>query len=502
MSQPAAKRGRTLTNSLFGVLSWISPIVIGFIATPIIVRHLGTRDYGLYTTLLGFVSYSFAFGFSKVLVKFIAELRASNESERLSAVISATIWLSIILCLIVTVGMFVFADPIARDLLLIESDQMETARVGLMLVGGAIVVTIISQLFQNSLQGIHEFRTYLLLTTLNGILLNAGNILLAVLGYSAVLLLVWNLVALTIMLIIFARYALAKIPEFSINPSKAMREMPPVFTYSANIIFYQIFANALYVFERICVVRNFGTEAATYYVIPMTIGIYLHGITASAVQAIFPVFNENLSQPERLIGVYLRSTKLFLAVLIFGASVILANSHLLLSIWVGKEIADKSSDLLIIHTLTFGSIALIMNTWAIAETFRYPSINVGYTLFWGIVSVTLMTLFATKGLEAIAISRLVPVVLTLPMIFVLEHWFLGGVKWKFWASSATRVIVAAALVFFVSIAGAYFLPEGPIRLTLVLTVSGMAFGGALLGLGYLDRNEQNMIWSLLRSKRI
>ena len=99
MSTSSPRKILLINNSIFSLLSWILPVVIGFVATPLIVRNLGNREYGLYATILGFISYSFSFGIGKILTKYVAEYRASGESDKIGEVVSATFWLSFTLAL-------------------------------------------------------------------------------------------------------------------------------------------------------------------------------------------------------------------------------------------------------------------------------------------------------------------------------------------------------------------------------------------------------------------
>src|SRR5215213_2240653 len=90
------KRRGLAANSLFSVVAWIFPIMLGFVATPILVRGLGSEQYGLFAIVLGFISYSFTFGVGKVVGKYIPELEAAGQSERSIKFVSATFWFSLL----------------------------------------------------------------------------------------------------------------------------------------------------------------------------------------------------------------------------------------------------------------------------------------------------------------------------------------------------------------------------------------------------------------------
>src|SRR5215204_4110998 len=99
-SETLPQRRRLAVNSFFSVIAWLFPIIIGFISTPILVHSLGSEQYGLFAVVLGFVSYSFAFGVGKVVGKYVPEFQASGESEKVTQVIAATLWFSLAIGLI------------------------------------------------------------------------------------------------------------------------------------------------------------------------------------------------------------------------------------------------------------------------------------------------------------------------------------------------------------------------------------------------------------------
>src|SRR5215213_1833867 len=107
-------------NSLFSVVAWIFPIMLGFIATPILVRGLGSEQYGLFAIVLGFISYSFTFGIGKVAGKYVPEFRANGDDEKVTQVISATFWLSLGVGVVGSVALVILTPTIVTRLLLIS----------------------------------------------------------------------------------------------------------------------------------------------------------------------------------------------------------------------------------------------------------------------------------------------------------------------------------------------------------------------------------------------
>jgi len=499
-SETTSAGRRYILNTAFGGMSWILPILISFVATPIILKKLGVVQYGLYATILGFISYSFVFGIGKVLVKYVAEYRASGETENISIVVSSTFWLSLCFAAAGAVIAAAFATPLVRDVLAVPETEQRIAIVGIYLACGSIVVSMLSQVFQFILQGLHRFGTLLLLANIAGLLLNVGNIALALNGFDMRFLLGWNLVSLAVMAIAYGIIARKHLPEFSLSLKNASKIPAQLLRYSSSVILYQAIGNVLFLFERGVVLREFGAEAATYYLVPMTLGIYLHGATASLLQATFPLINEMLDDKARLIRLYQKATKLTLTIVVFALLSVANLGRPFLSLWIDAAFADRSFIFLVIHAITFGLIALWINGWSLAEGLRQPRFAVFVTAIWSIVAIPLMFAAALgDSVAGVALSRLLGVAVTVPMIFYFEKRFLGCALWRFWILSLCKLILAggaAAAVQYLVIRGAPF--SDVVNFLLAAAASGIVFLAGLIAAGFVDAEERRAVFGLFR----
>src|SRR5580765_3976181 len=118
MSENVSRRHLLLKNSLFGLFSWLFPIFPTIIATPIIVKGLGNEFYGLYVVISGFSSYFFTLGIGKAAAKYVAEYKASDQQDKISDIVSATVILSMSLGMIGTTVVIILTETIVTNVLL------------------------------------------------------------------------------------------------------------------------------------------------------------------------------------------------------------------------------------------------------------------------------------------------------------------------------------------------------------------------------------------------
>lgn len=420
-------------NVLYGVSTWMIPFVLSFFATRIIVKSLGLNDYGIYALVLGFIGYSFNFSFGRAITKYIAEYRARGENEHINDVISATFFINLI------VGVFGVAliAGLAKWLVVSvyqvkEINQAKTVT-ALYLAAAIVFFLMSSQIFNAILQGIHRFDVYSNIFNVNTVVMLAGNILLVLNGYGLIGLLVWNLIVTALTCLAAAVGAKRLLPEFTIKFGVKPEIVKLVLIYSSGIIGYQVLANLLMLFERGWITRRLGEENLTYYVIPMTLAIYIHAFISSIVLVVFPLASELKDNHEKLLRLYSKATKIVCFFVFFMAVTLIAESKLFLSLWMGAAFAEQTYLLLIIHTVTFSLVAIQSVSWLMTEGLGYP----GYNLLIFVMCLTIniamiLTLTQNYGNIGIAFGRLSGFGMMFLSVYYVEKWMFGGVQTAFW----------------------------------------------------------------------
>lgn len=491
-------------NTVFSVIAWSFPIIIGFVATPILVKGLGAEQYGIFALVLGFLSYSFTFGIGKVASKFIPEYKSAGQDKKLFQIVSATFWFSLLIATVGSLAVALSARYVVSDILLITSEAQQTATIALYLACATGFALMVSQTFQFTLQGLHLFGSYLLLTNLNGILLGLGNIILVLNGFGVAALLTWNLFVAILIGVLFYLQARRNLPHFAITFSIDRQIFNSVLKYGGNIILFQIFANVLYIFERTWIVRKFGAQQLTFYFVPMLLALYLQGLVSSLVQALFPRLNELLSAPEKIAALYQKAMKVVLAVVVFVSTAFIVAGKMFLTLWVNADFAANSYYFLAIHSLTFSLISLAILSVMVAEAFRFSSLTAMLTFAWMVITIPLMIFTSDVwGSEGVALSRLAATVITFPLVFHVENKFLGGVLWKFWLAASIRIGLATLAIVLIASQLFYRLSESWFTLVLGITLCGLIFCGLLYIFGFLSRDEKDMIRQLiLKDKKV
>ena len=430
---------------MFSAVSWAGPLLLAFVATPLLLRGLGVEAYGFYYLTLAIVSFGFTTGIGKLSAKYIPECRAANESERLTSLLSASLMITFSAAAVQGILLAVIAPFLVTDVLRVPPEAQQALITAIRITCLIGPVMMVSQVLQSAAQGLHLFRGFSLITNLGALALNFGAVFLALSGVGYENLFLWNLAVAILTAAVFFFYVRPRLPELQFASFSAS-VLKSVATFAASIFIYQSITGLLYLFERAYIVRNLGSEALTYYVIPLMLGIYLHAMMASFAQAAIPTLNERINDKEQLAVFYRNATRVVTAASLLIATGYFSIGWAFLTLWLGDGFAVRSSNLLTIHGAAFTVIAFSMVCWILCEAMHKSHLNAISSTVTCVAGITFILLLAPRyNSEGIAAGRLIGAVLVLPLIFYVEKIVFGSPMTAFWISNLTRLAAAASL---------------------------------------------------------
>lgn len=437
---------------MFSAVSWAGPLVLAFVTTPLLVRGLGVEEYGYYSLVLAIISFGFTTGIGKVSAKYIPECRAANESERLASLLSASLIITFAAAAVQGVLLAVVTPFLVTEILRVPPEAQTALTTAIRFACLVGPVMMVSQIFQSAAQGLRLFRGFSLITNLAALALNFGSVFLALSGVGYERLFLWNLAVAAFTAGIFFSYVRPKLPELKLA-SASGSILKTVVTFVASIFIYQSVTSILYIFERAYIVRNLGSEALTYYVIPLMLGIYLHALTVSFAQASIPTLNERVNDKEQLAVFYKNATRAVLAASLFIAVAYVSIGKPFLALWLGEDFAVRSSNLLAIHGTAFALIAFSTVCWILCEAVHKSVLNaISSTVTCVVGIILILTLAEPYGLDGIAAARLFGAIVVIPLIFYVEKIVFGSPLTKFWITNILRLTAAAAAAYFSALA--------------------------------------------------
>lgn len=485
-------------NILFGFLSLFLPLVSTIIVTPFVVRGMGAEEYGLLALILGFISYSFAFGFGRAVTKYVAEYRATGETERVGEVLSATLLISLAVSLGGAFMVFWSARYFVIDVLMIEAHLQDKAISAFYLAAAIIVAVTLQQIFSAVLQAVGRFDWFSYVTTVYSTILSFGNLILVWRGGDTLILLWWNLLITIAGTVVFAGLARWSLPEADLSFRVSSKTLRLIARYSLGIVGYQISGSVWLLFERSWITRRLGTENLTFYVLPMSLAILILTLLSSVSLALMPLVSDVAGRPDavaRLLSIYQRATKYIGFIVVFIGVSLNVGGHAFFTLWLGAEYAERSGLILIFHVLTFGMMSLGVVVWNLNEGLGQTGRNGLMGLLWLVLGVCLIIILTPQfGLNGVAAARTGAVFLTTPIsILVAEKLIFGKVLWRFWSFNLAAFLAAGLISGSVEYLLLKNLPLNWLTLTAAVTVAGAVFLGTMILIRFFTAEELNWL---------
>lgn len=482
-------------NSVLTLLSWLFPLGLTFFATPYIVRGLGEEQYGLYVLMIGFIAYSFTFNVGRAVTKYVVEFNATGEKDKVTEIVSATFFLCLLLATAGCLILMLIAEPLVKNVLLIDARVSGEAVKGFYLVAVSIWLMIIGQVYTAVVQGNHRYDLFSLVTALTNAALILGNVFLVWRGYGFLNLVGWNLVTVFFNGLSFFYLARRLQPEARITLGFGKDIFLLSLKYGLSVAGYQLFANVLFIYERVIIMRVEGAPRLTNYVVPMTIAVLIHSFIGSFTMNVMAYSSElfALKKYFELETVYRRVTKIVAALVVFICLSLAVGSREFLTNWIDAEFAAASAGVFVLHLAIFGLLACQTVAWQFIEGYGRPVYNTVSGFSWFLIAVLLMPfLTGAYGIWGTALARLLGEV-TIPLtIALIERKIFGRVLFGFWAKTLLGLAAAAfaagalerLLFSYFSIEWFYF--------ALVIFVCGVVYAGVLLVTSYFSKEE--IIW--------
>lgn len=492
------RKTRLVLNSGYSLLSWLAPALMAFAVTPVLINGLGSEAYGVYLVLIGIFNYVFTFNVGRAVAKYVAEYRSIGDVQKLRETVSSGFWLNLSVGIVGAGVIALLAGWLVSDVLAIAEGSQKVAVVSMVLGAFSIPAILVTHVFQSILQGVHRFGIVSVLTNVHWLILNVGNVVLVLNGYGIDAIFAWNLMA--TLLGAAASFLLVRIKEPELLPGVTVTRgaFNLVLSYGLSISSYQVFGIVLLLFERAWLVRKFGGEESAYYLLPLTLALYLHSFVAAMSLALFPVVNELLADKQRLVDLYKKATKVAVAITVFAVATMASIGRPFFLLWVGADFAENAYVNLVFHFLTFGLLAIMIIIWQINEAHRAARLNAIQVFFWAALAIPLMILVSGDWRsEGVAAARFIALAVTIPMVFYSEHRFFGGAFWGFWGSISLRIGAAVfALVVVERVTIVLFEPSWP-SLIMSFGSGALVFGGILLATGFITREERKIVRGLL-----
>jgi len=400
-----------LTNAGYGVLDYVSYPAGMLLVAPIVLRRLGSAEYGLWMIATAVVSAGgiVASGFCDACIQRVARLGGAGESDRIPETIRSMMGINLVLGSSLAAGTW-FAAPIAvRQIGVAHQVPATECLLALRIASVAIIVRSVESVGVGVHRALEHYRGTVRISTATRALTLATAAVLAWLGHGIVSI----LLATVVFLVLGTAMQFVSFRKFLgcawFSPRFRRGETRILFAQGVFVWLQALGGVAFAQFDRILLGVWLGALAVTPYSLCVQFAHPITGLTASGLNFLFPYLSgraSNLSH-DRLRRTVLKALVCNLLIVACGAGILLLAGDRLIRIWAGPAIARSGAHILPPIVLGSAMTGLsVTGTYALQALGHFRTVAILSLAGRAAMLLLMIDLLRHQGIEGLALSRL------------------------------------------------------------------------------------------------
>jgi O-antigen/teichoic acid export membrane protein len=397
---------------LFNYLYLGAGFVWVFLLTPVILRHLGSEEYGFWAILTSVVTYltMFNFGLNTAVAKYAAEYMAKERRQDLDALVSTTAVAMSILGGVTLLVCFVIS-PLVPRLFGLSDSLMSTGKIAFIITALNVCVMLLWGIFGNALYGLQRVDLWMLLRTAHLLFCSALIVVFLKLGWGLVgvvsAMTVSHVAMLVGFLTILSRRPYGVRCQYRLASFGMLREIAPFSIRTFVLGLCNCLTNYK---DYVLIGLLLGSAMVTPYEVIYKVCFQATYIFSAVSSTLFPKFAEMYAKGDctRLRNAYMRLAKLSLAIMVPISLCLLICGKTFIGLWVGPENFAGNGVLValvvmgILHSIGTPTVSVIQSIGRNKLITRSEVVNAVLAVVlsvillkqYGLVGVALGTLFA------------------------------------------------------------------------------------------------------------
>jgi len=372
----------SLSQSLMKNVAWnfigqIWIALIGFFATPFIVRSLNVNLYGLYSlvwVIIGYFSF-LQFGLGTASVKYISEYFAAGENENIRKIFWTCLVVYFFLGALGTLAIIFSAGFITAHFFKIPRELNGLAVTAIKLGGCGFLISMLTGVISGAVQAVGRFDILNRVGMLVGTLQLVLTVLLLAIGFSLKEIILSSLAVQLLGLCLLWIYAGKLLPCLA-RPAWSFFYLGRLFKFGGFVTISGFVGPILLNIDRIFLTSLRPLASLTYYSVPFSLMDKLSVIRSSFSSVLFPAFSSMEQGRENAAGSELqdRSRAYIFFLYAFFVVFFAISGRSFLSWWIGPDFAARSSLILAVLSLAGMINALAVPSSTALQGFNKPHI--------------------------------------------------------------------------------------------------------------------------------
>lgn len=473
---------QTFKNTLYNVIGYIWPTMFAIFVTPVIIFHLGIKNYGIYLFINAIIALFglLDLGLGTAMVKHLSNYHGKKDVDSITRLIHST---NSIFLIIGSLG-FIFSVCIAffgPNLLPTEFENYRQYSSLFMLGGGTFFVTALFASYGPILLSLQRFDISNKIAIASITTSSLGMLAVILAGGSLQSVFLVQLSVTLIFSFITFYKAEAILPNATFRFGWDKTEIKNCYRFGLVTFMNNLASTALSSLDRLIIPFYVGPSNLTYYSLPGNVTGKIPGIANTLGATIFPTTSQ--LDGERLDGrnsmsrievLYVRSFRL---IIIVGAALCvtaIAFSYKILLYWLNADFADHSSNILVILAVTNFILALFGTLSSFLLGLGKLKFLTTMSVIMGVLNaILLLILLPRYGITGAAWAYLISVLPVLYMFYHTEKKYLTlSDRGHYYMKKISGTAITSLVVWLID---AYILSPLVVNLATLLTIGGVSF---------------------------
>jgi O-antigen/teichoic acid export membrane protein len=339
---------RVVKKSVYSLIGFVWPLLLSFVAAPIIIRTLGSSKFGFYA-LLNTMLVVFGlldFGIDYTFTKELSENRARPGGHELSLTFSSTtilyafIGIIALLCLMLFQGAF-------RSLFKIPDGFISSFSLAFFIIGASFLMKMLAVSLSQIPYALQRQDIPTNISLVSNTLLEVGSIIALKTGHGVLSLLVIQLIAsaFTLLSFYFTWHYLA--PDLKFIPALSKKVLKTIGRQGFWVFLSNTMGNILAQLDKFVLGAMWGPAAVGYYSTAQLVPGKIYDTSFSLSSIFFPIFSEASAlekESEGRVKAIFRRILGFIPIIAAGLTVVvLLYGYQLVRYWVSPDFADNTA---------------------------------------------------------------------------------------------------------------------------------------------------------------
>ncbi len=353
-------------GAVLGYINMIVSLLISFLYTPILLKHLGQSEYGLYELVASIIGYLSVLdmGFGNAMVRFISKSKANPDKLDENKINGLFLFLYTIIGIVSFIIGFILYSKAGSIFAALTPSELERAKVIMIILICTVSISFPLSIFDSYVLSCEKFKYIKILSLIKTLLVPMTMLPLLYLGHKAITMVIvtssYSLIFHSITVFYCFKILKMKIKFSFHNIDKSLLKEILVYSFFIflNIVVDNIYTNT----DQVILGNVAGTVAVSIYAIAARISQINTNFSTTISGLFFPRINKTLEEEngnQKVSNIFIRVSRiqLYIMALIMFGFIVFGRNFILL--WVGEDYI--SAYYIILLLLIPGIIPLTQN---------------------------------------------------------------------------------------------------------------------------------------------